>query len=81
MGQGAPVLSSNSTSLPEIVADAGILLPSSNRDGWVEAIETLLSQPQRRADLAAAARVRAATFNWQESTRQLLGLYEEAVSS
>lgn len=81
MGQGAPVLSSNSTSLPEIVADAGILLPSNNRDGWVEAIETLLSQPQRRADLAAAARVRAATFNWQESTRQLLGLYEEAVSS
>jgi glycosyltransferase involved in cell wall biosynthesis len=78
MGQGAPVISSSSTSLPEIVADAGILLGPNDRDGWVEAIETLLVQPQRRADLAAAARERAAAFSWEVSTRQLLDLYEEA---
>jgi glycosyltransferase involved in cell wall biosynthesis len=78
MGQGAIVLSSNSTSLPEVVGDAGILLAPSDRDGWVEAIEALLMEPQRRADLAAAGRERAATFSWQASTRQLLDLYEEA---
>ena len=78
MGQGAPVISSSSTSLPEIVSDAGILIGPSDRDGWVEAIETLLGQPHRRADLAAAARERAAAFRWEVCTRQLLDLYEEA---
>jgi glycosyltransferase involved in cell wall biosynthesis len=78
MGQGAPVISSSSTSLPEIVADAGILLGPDDSDGWVEAIEMLLVQPQRRADFAAAAKERAAAFSWQVSTRQLLDLYEEA---
>ena len=80
MGQGAPVISSSSTSLPEIVADAGILLPPDDRDGWVEAIETLLSQPQTLADLADASSTRATAFNWKESTRQLLELYEEAAA-
>lgn len=78
MGQGAPVLSSNSTSMPEIVADAGILLAPSDKSAWVQAIESLLMQPRKQAVLAAAARQRAAAFSWQESTRQLLGLYEEA---
>jgi glycosyltransferase involved in cell wall biosynthesis len=78
MGQGAPVISSSSTSLPEIVADAGILLAPDDRDGWVEAIESLLNQPQKLADLAEVASARATAFNWQESTRQLLELYEEA---
>jgi glycosyltransferase involved in cell wall biosynthesis len=81
MGQGAAVLSSSTTSLPEIVADAGILLAPDDRDGWVEAIESLLNQPQRLAGLAAAARDRAAAFNWQDSTRQLLELYEEAAAA
>jgi glycosyltransferase involved in cell wall biosynthesis len=78
MGQGAAVLSSNSTSLPEIVGDAGILLAANDRDGWVEAMETLLTEPQRRADLAAAAQERATAFSWQVSTRKLLDFYEEA---
>ncbi len=81
MGQGSPVLSSNSTSLPEIVANAGILLSPGDRDGWVEAIETLLTQSRRRADLAATALERSAAFSWKESTRQLLALYEEAAMS
>ena len=80
MGQGAPVISSRSTSLPEIVANAGILLDPNNRDSWVEAIEALLIQPQRRADLAAAAQERSAAFSWEVSTRQLLALYEEAAA-
>lgn len=81
MGLGAPVLSSNSTSMPEIVADAGILLAPDDQAAWVDAIELLLSEPYRRADLAAAGQLQAETFNWQESTRQLLDLYEQAADS
>ncbi|MCT0224972.1 glycosyltransferase family 1 protein [Synechococcus sp. CS-1328] len=80
MGQGAPVISSNSTSLPEIVADAGLLLAPDDRDGWVEAIESLVAEPRRREALAVAARQRAAGFSWEESTGQLLDLYAEAGS-
>ena len=80
MGQGAPVISSSSTSMPEIVGDAGILVAPNHLDGWVEAIETLLAEPRRRADLAVAAKERAASFSWQTSTSQLLHLYEEAAT-
>ena len=81
MGQGTPVISSNSTSMPEIVDDAGILLEPNDSDSWVEAIESIVTQTQLRTDLAAAALERAGAFSWQESTQRLLWLYEEAVAS
>lgn len=80
MALGAPVISSNSTSLAEIVADAGLLLAPTDRNGWVEALENLVGQPQQLADLSKAARQRAAAFSWQDSNRQLLDLYKEAAS-
>ncbi len=81
MGLGAPVICSNSTSLPEIVADAGVLLDPADADGWVEALESLVADASRRGALAAAARERARAFDWQVSTRQLLDLYGEAAQA
>jgi glycosyltransferase involved in cell wall biosynthesis len=81
MGLGAPVICSSSTSLPEIVADAGVLLDPGDREGWVQALEGIVQDPQHRDNLAKAARKRAGAFDWQVSTRQLLDLYEEVVAS
>lgn len=81
MSLGAPVVCSNSTSMPEIVGDAGLLLDPLDCDGWVGALETLVDEPRRRHALATAARERATLFDWQTSTRQLIDLYEEAASS
>lgn len=81
MGLGAPVICSNSTSLPEIVAQAGVLLSPNDGDAWVAALMGLVTEPARRQALAAAARARAASFNWQASAAALLELYDEAATS
>ena len=80
MGFGAPVICSNTTSLPEIVAEAGMLLPPDDGDAWVAALVALTAMPERRKALAGAARARARSFDWQRSAVALLGLYEDAVS-
>ena len=80
MGFGAPVICSNTTSLPEIVGKAGMLLSPNDGDAWVAALMALTAMPERRQDLAEAARVRARLFDWQQSAVALLALYEEAVS-
>jgi len=81
MGLGAAVISSFSTSLPEIVGEAGISLDPNDLQGWVEALEVLSTNESKRKQLSEAGKQRAKTFNWQQSTAQLLALYEEAVAA
>jgi glycosyltransferase involved in cell wall biosynthesis len=75
---GTPVMCSNRTSLPEIVGEAGILLPPDDLTGWVHALESLATEPQRRQQLHRSAIARAAQFDWKRSAAQVRGLYEAA---
>lgn len=80
LGFGAPVICSDRTSLPEIVGDAGVLLPPDGAEAWVAALERLVAEPQQRLSLAEAGRRRARQFDWQGSAQALLELYGEAVA-
>ncbi|HEX4953573.1 MAG TPA: glycosyltransferase family 1 protein [Thermoanaerobaculia bacterium] len=75
---GAPVLTSEVSSLPEVVGEAGLLVdplePSSIRAG----LAALLADPQRRQALAAAGLERAGRFSWEASARAMLHLYRTA---
>lgn len=73
---GTPVVCSNKTSLPEIVGKAGILLPPDDSSGWVHALESLMSDPQRRKQLNQAAITRASKFDWKKSALQIRNLYK-----
>ncbi len=53
MACGVPVVSTDGGALPEVVGDAGVIVPAKNVDALVEAIDTLLQDPQARADLGA----------------------------
>ena len=57
-----------------------MLLPPDDGDAWVAALMALTAMPERRQDLAVAARARARLFDWQQSAVALLALYEDAVS-
>lgn len=81
MGFGAPVICSNTTSLPEIVGDCGMLLPPNDVDAWVAALMDLVGKPERRQALAEEARARATQFDWRQSAAALLELYAEAACS
>lgn len=74
MAVGTPVVSSNRTSLPEVVGDAGLLVepePAALAAG----IRQLLADEDLRVRLRNQGFERAATFSWERTARTLLELY------
>jgi glycosyltransferase involved in cell wall biosynthesis len=78
---GAATIASSTTSIPEIVGNAGILLDPKDIDAWVNAMACLVADEDERKRLGAAAKVQAACFDWKQSARALLELYEEALTT
>jgi len=76
MALGTPLIVSNRASLPEVVGDAGIVLPL-DLDAWAGALH---SADARRAELVAAGHERVAEFTTILSAGDLLGAYRLALS-
>ena len=76
MTLGIPVVCSNKTSLPEVVGDAGIVLPLEIQ-AWKGA---LVAVRARRDELSSAGQARAAWFTAQRSAAALLEVYREALA-
>ena len=71
MTAGTPVVASNASCLPEVVADAGLLAEPHDAQSWAEAFSLLADSPETAADYAARGRARAAEFSWAESGRRV----------
>jgi len=81
MACGTPVVVSNSSSIPEVVGDAGLLVDPQDIAGWSAAIEQVLSEPDLRAQMRCAGLIQADKFKWAESAKQTLAVYEEVASA
>jgi len=77
MACGAPVVSSNAGSLPEVVGDAGLLVPPTDEEAIGEALHRVLTDSTLREELRTKGYRRAARFNWPESARRALKLFSE----
>ena len=77
---GAAVVAMRSTSLPEVVGEAGMLVAPQSPAAYLGAMKQLLLEPSRRADLRAAAPQQAARFSWQRSAERLLDLYQSVAA-
>ena len=71
MACGASVVASNSSSIPEIAGDAGILVDPASPTAHAEAIGDLLTDGRARQQLAVAGRARAARFTWDSCAAEL----------
>ena len=80
MACGAPVVSSDRTSMPEVLADAAVLLSPDDTAGWAAAVESLLTSPGRRAELVERGARRAAAFTWERCARATVDAYRFALS-
>ena len=80
MACGAPVLTSNTTSLPEVVGDAGLMIDPLDQEAMVTALHQLLDD-QLTDRLRARARERARRFSWETFTREHRDLYQELNAS
>lgn len=76
MACGTPVVTSNSTSLPEVVGDAGIMVPPTDADALATAILHLLRNPTLRVELRERGIQRAQMFSWSTTARRTLAVYE-----
>ncbi len=76
MACGVPVVCSNASSLPEVVAESGISLPPHDVPAWTEALAQVLDNPARRADLRARGLARARLFTWEAAARRTLEVYQ-----
>ena len=82
MACGAPVIATTGGALPEVVGDAGMLVPPANADALAAAIRQLLNdrQAQRRMGEAGKTRVRE-QFNWEQAARKTLDVYREVMTT
>ena len=65
MAAGAPVVTSSVSSLPEVAADAALLVDPRDAPAITSALERVLADPALADDLRARGRARAATFSWE----------------
>ena len=81
MTRGVPAIVSNTSSLPEVTGDAVLgVNPRSIRE-IAAAIETLCADVDLAERLAAAGRLRAERFSWDETARRTLEVYERALDT
>jgi alpha-1,3-rhamnosyl/mannosyltransferase len=81
MAIGCPVIASNVTALPEVVGDAGLLVPPDDVGAWVHAMSSLLDSVDVRGRLIASGRRRVASLSPDVTARQLVELYRTVAAS
>jgi alpha-1,3-rhamnosyl/mannosyltransferase len=80
MAAGAPVLTSDVSSLPEVGGDAVAYADPLDVTAIANGLKRLLSDPARRDQLASAGRARAATFSWDRFAGEVLAALDQAAS-
>ena len=72
---GVPLVATDGGSLPEVVGDAGIIVPHSNPPALAEAIDALLKDPARREKMSVKARQHILdSFKWERCARDVVAL-------
>jgi len=80
MACGAPVVTSSTTSLPEVCADAARLVDPSDHAQMADALVEVARSPSLREDLRVRGIRRANEFTWRRVAETILGLYREIAS-
>jgi glycosyltransferase involved in cell wall biosynthesis len=79
MACGVPVVTSNTSSLPEVVGDAAITVDPHDVGGFVAAIRRIVDQPALADELRARGLERAQRFTWERAAAAHASLYHDVV--
>ena len=77
MACGCPVISSNTSSMPEVIGEEGILVSPKDKAAWVRIIKELLSNPNLRRKYIKYSLRQAKKFSWKKCAEETLKVYEE----
>jgi len=78
---GVPVITSNTSSLPEVVGEAGIMLNPTDTDALCQSMLQIYSQPSLQKIMSLKSLEQAKQFSWQKCTQQTIDAYKTALSS
>jgi glycosyltransferase involved in cell wall biosynthesis len=77
MACGTPVVVSNTTSLPEVVGQAGLLVPPLDEPALATALRRVLQDDRLASGLRQAGLEQAARFSWRRMALETLSCYDE----
>ncbi|MHC4449401.1 MAG: glycosyltransferase family 4 protein [Planctomycetota bacterium] len=79
MACGAPVIAAEAGSLPEVVGDAGLLVPPRDVNALSDALAKVLDHPGLAEEMRAAGRERSNRFTWDQSAAEHVAAYRAAM--
>lgn len=77
MACGCPVIASNTSSLPEVIGEAGILVDPLDADGFANAMKRIISDDSLREELIKKGIERARLFSWEKAAKETLAVYSQ----
>ncbi len=77
MACGTPVVSSNAASLPEVIGDAGVLIPPNDIDAFARAIVQAINDANLRVELRERGLRQAQKFSWTRTAQETVTVYRE----
>lgn len=78
---GVPTVTSNTSSLPEVIADAGIMMDPTDENGLVKTMWDFYSDDNLRKDYAQKALDRSKQFSWEKVAEQHSDIYRKIIQS
>ena len=81
MAHGTPVVTSNVTSLPEVVGNAAVLVHPENVFEIMRALHRVLLDQPLREKMKERSYRQAAKFSWEKSVRRIMGAYQEVLDA
>lgn len=77
MAAGVPVITSNVSSLPEVVGDAAVLIDPLDAGALAAAMARVIGDPQLRAHLISRGHERVKAFSWERSVTRVRDVYQD----
>jgi glycosyltransferase involved in cell wall biosynthesis len=77
---GTPVITSNTSSLPEVVGEAGLMVAPHDQTSLCQNLLDIYNNLALRADLSKKSLVQAQQFSWKTCTRQTMEVYHQALA-
>lgn len=80
MACGVPLISTSGGALPEVVGEAGMIVPPADAKALAGAIQHLLQSPEERKKYARAGLTRVnSVFSWKKAAQEVVEVYREAI--
>lgn len=80
MSCGTPVITSDISSIPEVVADGGLLIDPFDTKSLSDSLEGLLNDKNKMVELSSKALQRASKFSWENTAKKTVEVYEKILS-